>query len=518
MPRSALAASLAVALLAAPRAGRAQDVAPRLPAERAQYEALLRAQDARAHADADLATLRAGLHASNPMLRRVAVRAVGRLEREALIPDAVALLADPVDAVRAAAADAVAQDAAHGGAPAARAALLARLDAERDPAVRGALAEAFGRLPQGDTTQVRATAERLAALAGDGAPAATIYGVARGLFLMTQQPAARGALPAAAVARLGALLTHGLTPASADPNAVAVRELAAGALAAARAATEPTYATILADPAPGVRRIAPRGIALLADTAAARRIARRALDDRAPVVRGLAVTGYARRFAAERRCSTALAVAHDPDPSTRMDAVDALGIACDDRAPVVALLDSLAGTLPAPRGDAARDGGAWHLPAHALVSLAAQDPARARARLGAFVASPAFFVRDYAARAAARAADTATLRRLATDPAPNVRTSALAGLETVLAHGADDVYLAALGDADSQVLQTAAHALGGSRDPRATDALLAALDRVTATRSETSRDARMALLERVKELGAPASAARLRPYLADFDT
>jgi peptidyl-prolyl cis-trans isomerase B (cyclophilin B) len=52
-------------------------------------------------------------------------------------------------------------------------------------------------------------------------------------------------------------------------------------------------------------------------------------------------------------------------------------------------------------------------------------------------------------------------------------------------------------------------------------ALLDALDRVTAARRETERDARAAILDRVQALGAggdTARAARLRPYLADYDT
>ena len=49
--------------------------------------AVLQAEDRRAVTATDLAILRAGLHGADPQTTRIAVRAVGRLERPALIPD-----------------------------------------------------------------------------------------------------------------------------------------------------------------------------------------------------------------------------------------------------------------------------------------------------------------------------------------------------------------------------------------------------------------------------------------------
>jgi cyclophilin family peptidyl-prolyl cis-trans isomerase/HEAT repeat protein len=249
------------------------------------------------------------------------------------------------------------------------------------------------------------------------------------------------------------------------------------------------------------------------DSAAAVRLAERALADRAFEVRTFAVGAYARRFGGRRGCAPLRAAAADANLTVRLQGLDALGAAgaaCAGDDSSVALLDRVAGALGTE--------GSWHAPAHALVALAALAPERARARLAPFATSPDFFVRDYAARAAARARDTLTLRRLTADAHPNVRTSALAGLSETLGHAADSAYVAALGDADSQVLQTAAKALEHTRDPRALPALLSALDRVSAARVETSRDARVALLDRARELGDSASAGRLAPYVADFDT
>jgi cyclophilin family peptidyl-prolyl cis-trans isomerase len=48
--------------------------------------------------------------------------------------------------------------------------------------------------------------------------------------------------------------------------------------------------------------------------------------------------------------------------------------------------------------------------------------------------------------------------------------------------------------------------------------MLDAFDRLSAARSENAKDPRVALLERIGELGSAANAARLRPYLADYDT
>src|SRR5690606_8888622 len=84
-------------------------------------------------------------------------------------------------------------------------------------------------------------------------------------------------------------------------------------------------------------------------------------------------------------------------------------------------------------------------------------------------------------------------------------------------HAADSVYIAQLESNHSELLMTAAAALEGSGDTRAAVLLLSALDRVSALRQETSRGARVALLERAGELGGDPHHARVRSYLRDFD-
>jgi cyclophilin family peptidyl-prolyl cis-trans isomerase len=88
----------------------------------------------------------------------------------------------------------------------------------------------------------------------------------------------------------------------------------------------------------------------------------------------------------------------------------------------------------------------------------------------------------------------------------------------VSGHAADSLYRRALAAPDYQLVRTAAGALAGSpARAEAAAPLLAALDRITGERRETSRDPRVALLTRLHELGRPALAPRLRPYLEDFD-
>jgi HEAT repeat protein len=112
--------------------------------ERNLLDRLLRAEDARAHTARDLATMRAGLKAKNPALRRYAVRGSGRLERAEVLVDIVPMLDDSSAVVRAAAADALAQGASHDGMRVARAALAERAGVERDPQVLGMIAESMG--------------------------------------------------------------------------------------------------------------------------------------------------------------------------------------------------------------------------------------------------------------------------------------------------------------------------------------------------------------------------------------
>jgi cyclophilin family peptidyl-prolyl cis-trans isomerase len=204
----------------------------------------------------------------------------------------------------------------------------------------------------------------------------------------------------------------------------------------------------------------------------------------------------------------------DESTHVALFAIDLLSGPQPDRARAVGLLRREASALP-EHGPALRD---WHRAAHSLVSLARVAPEEAAALLSRFEGSMHWPVRMYAARAAALLRDAGRLRRLARDERDNVRDAALAGLKTVAGHDADDLYLDALGRADYQLVMTACNALIGTpRRAEAADALLAALSRITAEQRETSRDARLAVLARIRELGQPSDGPALAPYVTDVD-
>lgn len=277
--------------------------------------------------------------------------------------------------------------------------------------------------------------------------------------------------------------------------------------------------------------------ALLAAQQADSATLRAALASGDEQLRRLSVTGLPRLSPGER--GTALTgAAGDPSPMVRLEALRALaradgGSACPrlttgaaDPVPAVALVAlDLLGGCP---GEAAASrvlleaataaSPTWHRRAHALVSLARVAPQQAAVLLPGAAGAAVWEVRMYAARAALVLGDRPALERLAGDSVANVREAAVAGLSQVAGHGADSLYRAALAARDYQLVLGAAKALDGTPAPaEAASALLAAFTRITRERSETSRDTRVALLVRLRQLGAPADSIALAPALGDFD-
>ena len=171
--------------------------------------AILQAEDRRAPTPRDLAIIRAGARSGDAQTARVAVRALGRLERPALIADIAPGAAASAAGVRAEAANAIGQ-AAQGwkatSAPAAAAtldaalaALAARLKVEADADVRAAICETIGRLPYPTAAQVDSAERTLLEMACAPNRSTDRLGVAKGFEALVrmqrklQPPASRGA-------------------------------------------------------------------------------------------------------------------------------------------------------------------------------------------------------------------------------------------------------------------------------------------------------------------------------------
>jgi cyclophilin family peptidyl-prolyl cis-trans isomerase len=132
--------------------------------------------------------------------------------------------------------------------------------------------------------------------------------------------------------------------------------------------------------------------------------------------------------------------------------------------------------------------------------------------------SPVPWLRTYAGRAAGLVADTALLRVLARDADDNVKEAAIDALAKVSGHAEDDIYLGALSARGYQAVRAAARALAGSsRKNDVLAAALSALRRLRLDSSETSRDTRLALLDRVGENADAGHARAIADFAYDFD-
>ncbi len=234
------------------------------------------------------------------------------------------------------------------------------------------------------------------------------------------------------------------------------------------------------------------------------------LRDNSITVRIEAVRAWARQENRENGCQRLLETLQDPVVPVVLAALDALGDTCKDD---VNVTDRLTSEAKAP------ESAEWHRASHALVALAKRSPSRAFIALrGGHVRHEIWQVRMYAARAAAIANDVTSLERLSSDEEDNVREATLAPLRRLKGDEAEPYFAAALGRSDYQLLRTAAIELKAAKPtPQLATALLDALRRVTAEKKETSRDTRLALLERLQELGTPDQTGALVPLLRDFD-
>jgi len=203
--------------------------------------------------------------------------------------------------------------------------------------------------------------------------------------------------------------------------------------------------------------------------------------------------------------------------AVRLHAIDLVSASCATDSLWIKALIMWVRTAP-PNAARLPGTASWQPAAHALVALARTRPEVARRMLPTTARSRIPTLRAYAARAATVLADTSALRGLARDADANVKEVAIDGLAKVAGHSADDVYLTALNDRGYQAVRAAARALAGSsRKAEVLNAALATARRIRDDSSETSRDTRLALLERVNEHADAVHATAIAALASDFD-
>jgi cyclophilin family peptidyl-prolyl cis-trans isomerase/HEAT repeat protein len=235
-----------------------------------------------------------------------------------------------------------------------------------------------------------------------------------------------------------------------------------------------TMASALADPNAQVRRLA----VLYTQTW---------VKDSSPIVRYEAL-----RVAPS--CDRAADAVSDAGDHVALEAVDLLGsLKCD-----AALLTPLVVS-----------GRTWRIRAHALVALAAVDPARAREEIARMAEDSTWQVRAYVAKAARMVNDSTVLATLARDENPNV---AIAAMTT------PDDARRALRSEHSGLIRAGAERLKNTADLKdSLPALVAAFNRLTAGGAMTVRDPRVAVLTRIGEIEDRSTDNLLRQALQDRD-
>ncbi|MHB8056240.1 MAG: peptidylprolyl isomerase [Candidatus Aminicenantales bacterium] len=401
---------------------------------------------------------------------------------------------------------------------------------EPDPATRGVLTLAIGRLPFADENRYR-RAETLLLAVVEGKDVAVdptrrpeLAGAVRGMEALLRRRAKTIRPDVHLIDRLKILTTAPLPDqgSAAGEDFVRIRRRALMALAGAGLLDEKVLEAASADPDDQVRRLAVFGLGKIPpemiSVEAGDRLLNRGLADPSGLVRYEALRLYG-KTRLNQDPAPALAALDDSSPHVALLAVDLLGQMKAASPPVVETLKGISASAAPNASSAGAGPGLRQLRAvQALGSLARIAPDEARAVLPQFLAAPNEWIRLHAAEAALALKDIPALGRLAVDPVDNVRTAALAGLIALKAPEVDDVCLGALERSDYQLILTAA---GGLKDTpsaeRAVPALRAALSRLTAQKRENSRDPRLAILERLGELGSGEQAESLAAYTRDFD-
>ncbi|MFN2447434.1 MAG: HEAT repeat domain-containing protein [Vicinamibacterales bacterium] len=491
-------------------------------------ERMIAAEDSRPQTAEGLAPLMEGLKSSHASLRRQAVRGLGRLEREDLIATIASRVSDDDPTVRGAAYNALGQVARSTAAVAdVHARMLAAMKSEPEAVAWGVGAATLGRLPYADAALVKHTEEIVAAVLPAPAErssrpafygqADAMLGAARGLeaLVRTSRKVSSPLSPTVTSLKAAAILE----PRATDERVIRVRRLAWLALTTLGAVDATLLQSGVADSDEEVRRLAMAAAGADIPLEPRQAVLEKGLSDASPRVRYEALKSWGRQLQ-RTSCEALRAGLRDASPHVRLLAIDLLGNGCVDEAPT-ALLQALAEVVTSRPGE-------WHAPAHGLVALAQVAPAKARELMPRYTRHATWQVRMYAARAAGTLQAFDELSTLARDVHDNVREAAIAALAELKRPEAVTAALEALATrGDYQLLLTSARALSvvpTDQRPRARQVLVDALARLSADARETSRDPRMAILDRLSEMrpvdvsdGGDDLGAALRARLADFD-
>lgn len=469
----------------------------------------------------DLALLDQAAASTDAEFRRLAVQAFGRFAAPSMAPRIVRRLDDAAPVVRAEAANAIGQalsgtrsDLRDDDPPTAadvtagRQSLEARFSHEKDDAVAGVILATLGRMRH-DAAELDGV-EAFLLYASTGSPD-RLLGAAEGFEALVRRNPRR---PLTEPARVRLRELSGLgrsTPGPTGETLARLRRLVMMTLQVARDTETGTMLESVGDPDWQVRRVAVQMMNPAIDRLRPSVVA--ALKDPAMHVRIEAIRSFARGLPTIRDCGPLVTAMGDTVTLVALQAMDSVTPGCADVPAVVAALTPLADHLRDPARVAM-----WHRPARALTTLARLAPDEARTRLPAATAHPVWQVRATAATVAGVINDAAVATELSKDPVANVQTAAVDALVRMKNPDIAPVALAALQSADHQLVRAAARALQASTHAEAIPALLTSLRRLGATGADTSRDPRVAIVDRLAELLGPTRVTALAEWTADWDT
>jgi len=453
--------------------------------------------------------------------RRLAVQAFGRFGAPSMTPRIAALLDDVSPLVRAEAVNALGQalsgtrsdlrdDEPPMGADvtAARVLLEARMQKETDDRVVGVILATVGRMRH-DASELAVVEQWITEHTAGAVD--RLLGGAEGLeALARRNPRSPLALPARARLRDIAGLGRTATGPTQEPLA-RLRRLSMTTLQVARDTDIGTMLEAATDPDWQVRRIAAQMMSPSIEQLRPAVIT--LLRDPQMHVRLEAVRTFGRGLQTIPDCAPLVDAFGDTATLVSLQAMDSVSANCAEPAAVVTALTAVADKLSDPAHVAT-----WHRPARALTTLVRVAPTDARPRLASAATHLAWQVRAVAASAAATLAEPAVVLQLSKDTVPNVRTAALDAMARIKHPETSAAAITALQSDDHQLVRAAARALADSTHAEAVPALLAALSRLTEAGADTSRDPRVAIVERLMAVLGPSQVNQLAPWTSDWDT